>query len=92
MLDKAHGSEAEPNALEDDGGRVGIRAPVLQLHAAVLLPPLVPEYREVRHCAEPISGSLAAQTIALDVPAQEADVNKLLIMRTLRFPTGGKFW
>ena len=37
-----------PNALEDDGGRAGIRAPVLQAHAAVPPPPLVPEFRPVR--------------------------------------------
>ena len=37
-----------PNALEDDGGRIGISAPVLQPHAAVHLPPLVPEFRQVR--------------------------------------------
>ena len=30
LLDESHGSELVPNALEDDGGRVGIRAPVLQ--------------------------------------------------------------
>ena len=48
LLDEAQGSELTPNALEDDGGRVGIRAPVLQPHAAVPLPPLVPEVRQVR--------------------------------------------
>ena len=48
LLDEAQGSELTPNALEDDGGRVGIRAPVLQPHAAVLLPPPVPEFRQVR--------------------------------------------
>ena len=44
----AQGSELTPNALEDDCGRVGIRAPVLQPHAAVPLPPLAPEVRQVR--------------------------------------------
>ena len=34
--------------MEDDGGRVGIRALVLQPHEAVPLPPLVPEFRHVR--------------------------------------------
>ena len=48
MLDEAHGSELTPNAPEDDGGRVGIRAPVSQPHEAVPLPPLVPECRQVR--------------------------------------------
>ena len=48
LLDEVQGSELTPNALEDDGGRVGIRAPVLQPHAAVLLPPPVPEFRQVR--------------------------------------------
>ena len=48
MLDEALGSELTPNALEDDGGRVGIRAPVLQPHVAVPLPPLVHEFRQVR--------------------------------------------
>ena len=48
LLDEALGSELTPNALEDDGGRVGIRAPVLQPHAAVPLFPLVLEVRQVR--------------------------------------------
>ena len=48
LLHEALGSELTPNALEDDGGRVGIRAPVLQPHAAVPLPTLVPEVRKVR--------------------------------------------
>ena len=48
LLDEAFGSELTPNALEDDGCRVGIRAPVLQPHAAVPLPPSVPEVRQVR--------------------------------------------
>ena len=48
LLDEAQGSELTPNALEDDGGRVGIRAHVLQPHAAIPLPPLVPEFRQVR--------------------------------------------
>ena len=47
-LDEALGSELTPNALEDDGGRVGIRALVLQPHAAVLLSPVAPEVRQVR--------------------------------------------
>ena len=48
FLDEAVGSELTPHALEDDGGRVGIRAPVLQAHEAAPLPPLVPEFRQVR--------------------------------------------
>ena len=47
LLDEALGSELIPNALEDDGGRVGIRALVLQPHAAVPLPPLALEVRQV---------------------------------------------
>ena len=35
LLDEALGSELTPNAPEDDGGRVGIRALVLQPHEAV---------------------------------------------------------
>ena len=41
LLDEALGSELTPSALEDDGGRVGIRAPVP-------LPPLTLEVRQVR--------------------------------------------
>ena len=48
LLDEALGSVLTPNALEDGGGRVGIRAPVLQPHAALLLPPVAPEVRQVR--------------------------------------------
>ena len=48
LLDEALGSEITWNALEDDSGRVGIRAPVLQPHAALPLPPLAPEVRQVR--------------------------------------------
>ena len=48
LLDETQGSEPTPNALEDDGGRVGIRAPVLQPHAAVPPPQLVPQFQQVR--------------------------------------------
>ena len=48
LLDEALGSELTPNALENDGGRIGIRAPVLQPHEAVLLLPSVPEFRPMR--------------------------------------------
>ena len=39
LLEEALGSELTPNALGDDGGRVGIKAPVSQPHEAVLVPP-----------------------------------------------------
>ena len=42
LLNEGQGSELTPNAQDDDGDRVGIRAPVLQPHAAVSLPPFVP--------------------------------------------------
>ena len=42
LLDEALGSELTPSAPEDDGGSVGIRAPVLEPHEAVPLPPLAP--------------------------------------------------
>ena len=71
LLDHAHGSELAPHALGDDGGRVEIRARVLQPYAAVPLPPLVLEFRQVRR------GSLATQTIALGVPTQELVVNAI---------------
>ena len=48
FLDEALSSELTPNTLEDDGSRVGIRAPVLQPHVAVPLLPLAPEVRQVR--------------------------------------------
>ena len=48
LLDEALGSEYTPIALEDDGGRVGIRAPVLATTRSSSLPPLVPEFRQVR--------------------------------------------
>ena len=48
LLDEAQGSELTPNALEDDSVRVGIRALLLQPHAAVPPPPLVSEFRQVR--------------------------------------------
>ena len=48
LLDEAQGSEPTPNALEDDGGRVGIRPPVLRPNAAVPPLPAVPEFRQVR--------------------------------------------
>ena len=46
LLDETNGSEVAPNAPEDDCGRVGTRAPVLQPHAAVPLPPMVLEFRQ----------------------------------------------
>ena len=72
-----------PLTLEDDGGRVGIRALVLQPHEAVHWPPLVPEFRHVRRA--PLRRTdfeqLATQTIALDVPTQEQVVNKQWIIQ-----------
>ena len=41
-------SRVTPNALKDDGGRVGIRALVSQPHEAVPLPPSVSKFRQVR--------------------------------------------
>ena len=38
LLDEAHGIEQAPISLEDDGGKVGIRAPVLHPHAAFAFP------------------------------------------------------
>ena len=35
LLDEARGSELAPNALEEDGGRIGIRAPVLRGRACL---------------------------------------------------------
>ena len=51
LLDEAQRSELAPNALEDDGGRVGIRALVFQPHAAIPPPPLMSEFREVRRAS-----------------------------------------
>ena len=51
LLDEAHGSALARHALEDVGCRVGIRAPVLQPHAAVSLPLLLLEFRQVRLAA-----------------------------------------
>ena len=48
FLNEAQGSELTPITLEDDGGKVGIRALVLQPHAAIHPLPLVPEFRQVR--------------------------------------------
>ena len=42
------GSLLDETLGEDDGGGVGIRAPVLQLHEAGPLPPLVHEFRQLR--------------------------------------------
>ena len=71
LLDEALGGELTPNALEDDGGRVGIRAPVLQPHEAG---------------AGLTLNGLDAQTIALDVPTQEQVVNKRWIIQNSAFP------
>ena len=47
-MDGALDSELAPNAPEHDGGRVGIRALVLQPHSAGPLPPFAPKFRQVR--------------------------------------------
>ena len=82
LLDEAQGSELTPNALEDDGGRVGIRTPELQPHAAVPLPPMVPEF----HCAGLTLSSSATQTNALDVQMQEKVANKRWIIQNSAVP------
>ena len=88
LLDEALGSELTPNELEDDGGRVGIRAPVLQPHAAVPLPHLCLKFDKCdeRRCAELTLSKLDTQTIALDVPTQEQVVNKRWIIQNSAVP------
>ena len=88
LLDEALGSELTPNALEDDGGRVGIRAPVLQPHGEFLCLHLCPNFDrcDERRCAELTLSSLATQTIALDVPTQEQVVNKRWIVQNSAVP------
>ena len=78
LLDEALGSELTPKAPEDDGGRVGIRAPVLQPHAAVPLHPWCLNFDKCdeRHCAELTLSSLVTQTVAQDVQMHEQVVNK----------------
>ena len=72
MLDEAHGSESAPNALQDVGGRVGIRALLLQPHVAVLYLHwrLNFDMCDESHRTERILSSLAANTIAADVPTR----------------------
>ena len=68
---------------------VGIRAPVLQPHAAVPSPPLGPlnfDRCDERHHVEPISNSLGTQTVALGVPTQELVVNKRSIVQNSVIP------
>ena len=89
LLEEALGSEFTPNALEDDGGRVGIRAPVLQPHARQLLYLhwcLNFDECDERHCAEPSSSSLATQTVSMGAPTQELVVNKRLIIQNSAVP------
>ena len=89
LLDEAQGSEFTPHPLEDDGGRVGIRALVLQPHAAVLLLHWCPNFDECgeHHCAEPTSSSLAAHTTALDAQTQEQVANKRWIIQNSVVPS-----
>ena len=88
LLDETLGSELTPNALEDDSGRVGIRAPVLQPHAAVPLPPLAPEVRRVRRA--PLRRTdferFGTQTLVPDVPTQGQVVNKRWIIQNNAVP------
>ena len=84
LLDEALDSESTPNALEDDGGRVGIRAPVLQPHAAVPLPPF--DRCDGRRCAELTLSNLDTQTIALDAPTQELVVHKRWTIQNTAVP------
>ena len=88
LLDEALCSELTPNTLEDDGGRVGIRAPVLKnmrqfLYLHWLLK--FDKYDE-RHCAEMTLNSLDTLTIALDVPTQEQVVNRRWIIQNNAVP------
>ena len=94
LLDEAQGSELTPNALKDDGSRIGIRAPVLQPHVAVPLPPLVQHFDKCdgRHCAERILSSLVTQIIAQDVPTPELVENKRLITQNRVAPAWKHSW
>ena len=85
---EAQGSELTPNALEDDGGRVGIRAPVSQPHVAVpcLHWRLKFDRYDERHCAELTLSGLDTQTIVSDVPTQEQVVNKRWIIQNNAVP------
>ena len=89
LLDEALGSELTPNVMEDWGGRVGIRAPVLQPHAAVPSLPLAPEVRQVRRAPlrrTDFERCLDTQTLAPDVPTQEQVVNKQWIIQNNAVP------
>ena len=89
LLDEAQGSELTPNALEDDGGRVGIRALVLQPHAAISSTSVwCPNFGKCdgRHCAGLTLNSLVTQPIALDVQMQEQVVNKRWIIQNTVIP------
>ena len=79
LLDEALGSELTPNVMEDWGGRVGIRAPVLQPHAAVPSLPLAPEVRQVRRAPlrrTDFERCLDTQTLAPDVPMRQQAVDE----------------
>ena len=87
--DEAHGRELARNELDDDGGRVGIREPVLQPHARQFLHQhwcMNFERCDERHHVELIFNSLGAQTVALGVPTQELVVNKRSIVQNSVVP------
>ena len=86
LLDEAQGSELTPNALEDDGDRIGIRAPVLQPHVAVPLPPLVHAFRQVRRAP------LRRTDFVQDVPTPELVENKRLITQNGVVPEWKHSW
>ena len=73
----------------DGGGRVGIRALVLQPHAAVPLPLLAPEVRQVRRA--PLRRTDFEQlghtdNCLVDAPTQELVVNKRWIIQNNAVP------
>ena len=94
LFDKAHGFESAPNALEDDGGRVGSRAPVLQPHAAVLLPPSAPEFRHVRRAPlrRPDFEQFDYTDSCPGCATQELVVNKRLTIHNSAVPAWRQSW
>ena len=65
-LHEARGSELAPNALEYDGGGIGIRAPCAATTRGSTST-TTSAWCDERHCAETISSSLGAQTVGLGV-------------------------
>ena len=76
------------NALEHDGGRVRIRALVLQPHAALLPFPLVPEFQQVRRA--PFRRTDFGQFGYTD-NAREGRKTSGGSFRTVSFPHGSNF-